>query len=214
MQKVFSAVDLAQLDKYYRINLINALPGFRGANLIGSISEAGQTNLAIFSSVTHIGSHPPLLGFVTRPLVEGSRHTYANVKATRQFTINHVPYPLTAQAHQTSARYPAEVSEFDACGFTPVFSDNLKAPYVAESAIQIGLTVVDEIPIPLNQTLLVIGAVVEIRIQEHLLREDGFVQLDQANSAAVAGLDGYTQPSTFVRYAYAKPDQPTQRIDS
>lgn len=212
MQKVLSATDIAQMTKPYRTNLINSLPGFRGANLIGTISAEKRTNLAIFNSVTHIGANPALMGLIMRPVSEENRHTYANIKATGQFTINHVHQLIVEKAHQTSARYPVDVSEFDACGLSPAFSELLQAPYVAESFIQIGLELADEIPITLNQTILIIGKVLEIRLEEKWLAEDGFIRLDQAGSLAVAGLEGYAQPQELVRYAHAKPNQAIQRV--
>ena len=55
------------LEKIYRLNLINSCTGYKSANLIGSIDKEGNTNLAIFSSITHLGSDPAMIGFVLRP---------------------------------------------------------------------------------------------------------------------------------------------------
>ena len=62
----FDEEDIENLDKVYRINLINSCSGYKSANLIGSVSKEGVNNLAIFSSITHLGSNPPLLGFFLR----------------------------------------------------------------------------------------------------------------------------------------------------
>ena len=91
--KQFSLKDIDALEKLYRINLINSCSGFKSANLIGSISKKGEENVAVFSSVTHIGSHPPLLGFFCRPTTV-TRHTYENIKETGVFTLNHIHTPL------------------------------------------------------------------------------------------------------------------------
>ena len=61
---------LVELNRIDRLNLINSLSGIKPANLIGTINEDGTENLAIFSSVVHLGSNPALFGFVLRPLVE------------------------------------------------------------------------------------------------------------------------------------------------
>ena len=77
----FNSNDLDGLSKIYRLNLINSITGYKSANLIGTQSLNGKTNLAIFSSVIHLGSNPALIGFVLRPTTV-PRHTYSNLKAT------------------------------------------------------------------------------------------------------------------------------------
>ena len=75
----FSSERLDSLNKIFRINLINSITGYKSANLLGTISKKGIENLAIFSSVTHLGSNPALLSFFVRPNVV-PRNTYKNIK--------------------------------------------------------------------------------------------------------------------------------------
>lgn len=89
MHKIFSHCDIGSLEKNYRRNLINSLPGLKPVNLIGTINENNQTNLAIFASVHHIGANPPLMDFTMRP-INVERHTWQNIEQTRFFTINSV----------------------------------------------------------------------------------------------------------------------------
>ena len=70
-----SRKDVDEMDKIYRINLINSCTGYKSANLIGTKSSKGILNVAVFSSITHMGSNPPLLGFVIRPITV-NRDTY------------------------------------------------------------------------------------------------------------------------------------------
>ena len=69
--------------------------------------------MAVFSSVTHLGSNPPLLGVIFRPVNDVPRNTYENIKETGQFTINHIDASIINDAHHTSAKYDKDVSEFD-----------------------------------------------------------------------------------------------------
>jgi hypothetical protein len=64
-----TAADITAFEKVYRLNFVNGLPGFKPANLVGTAAPNGRTNLAIFSSVLHLGSDPAVLGMVTRPLL-------------------------------------------------------------------------------------------------------------------------------------------------
>ncbi|MFT5708219.1 MAG: flavin reductase (DIM6/NTAB) family NADH-FMN oxidoreductase RutF, partial [Oceanospirillaceae bacterium] len=80
---------------------------FKSANLIGTHNEQNQNNLAMFSSVVHLGSSPALVGFITRP-DNVQRHTLENILQTKQFTRNQVSDSFWQEAHQTSARYGVE----------------------------------------------------------------------------------------------------------
>ena len=200
-----TAADIAGFDKIYRLNLVNGLPGFKPANLVGTAAPGGQTNLAVFSSALHLGSDPALLGIVTRPTTV-PRHTYANLKASGCYTLNHVPEALAAQAHYTSANFPDEVSEFDACGFTADFRDGFPAPYVAESTLSIGLRLLEEHPIS-NGTVLLVGTVEHVYVREELLRLVGTLDLAAAGTAAISGLDGYHAVQPPVRFGYARVGQ-------
>ena len=56
----YSEEDIENLDKVFRINLINSCSGYKSANLIGTKSNEGTTNVAVFSSIVHLASNPPL----------------------------------------------------------------------------------------------------------------------------------------------------------
>lgn len=201
----FNASNIDQMEKRYRANFINALSGFKSANLIGSINQSHQHNLAIVSSVFHIGAHPPLMGMIMRPHTV-PRDTLQNIKETGVFTINHVNIEHVAQAHHTSARFAESVSEFEQVGLTPWFSSTHRAPFVAESKLKIALEVQDIQLLALNQTELVIGQVVEVIVDETAVEADGYIDIEQLNCAAISGLDSYHSTSRIARYGYAKPD--------
>ena len=201
-----TATDIQAFERIYRLNLVNGLPGFKPANLVGTTTPEGQTNLAIFSSAIHLGSDPPVLGLVTRPTTV-PRHTYQNIQQNGGcYTLNHVPLALAAPAHYTSADFADDVSEFDACGFTAEYRDDFPAPYVAESAISIGLRLREEHPI-FNGTALLVGAVEHVYLRPEALRPDGTLDLAALGTAAVSGLDGYHAVAAPVRFGYARPGQ-------
>ncbi len=114
----YTKVAIEKMNRLQRIKYINSVSGIKPANLIGTISEYGSTNLAIFSYVLHLGSDPSLLGFITRPTGEVPRHTYENILQNGQYTINHVHRSFTKKAHFTSAKLRHDQSEFTVCGLT------------------------------------------------------------------------------------------------
>ena len=122
----YTEQDISELDRIKRLNLINSISGIKPANLIGTISSEGHTNLAIFSSVVHLGSNPALLGFMLRPHIEVRRHTYDNILYNGEYTINHVTRPMMKKAHYTSAKFDRSISEFEACHLTEEYLFDFK----------------------------------------------------------------------------------------
>ena len=72
-ERFWTAGDLASMAGPFRAMLMNSVTGFKPANVVGTTSAAGVPNLAIFSSVVHLGSDPPLVGLVFRPPVARDR---------------------------------------------------------------------------------------------------------------------------------------------
>jgi flavin reductase (DIM6/NTAB) family NADH-FMN oxidoreductase RutF len=200
----FNLKQIQELEHLYKINLINSCSGFKSANLIGTKSIEGQENVAVFSSVTHIGSNPPLLGFFCRPTTV-TRHTYDNIKKTGVYTINHIDLNNFEDAHHTSAKYDQSISEFDMTGLESEYKDNCKAPFVKGAPIQLEMKFIEEYLIQANNTILVIGEIQGLYINGDLLEDDGFINLSKANIAAINGLDGYTIPKLEKRLEYQRP---------
>ncbi len=198
-------------ERFYRANFINCLSGFKTASLIGTVNAAGQPNLAIFSSVVHLGSDPALIGFINRPLA-AAPHTINNIESTGVYTINHVLPSFADKAHQSSAKYPAEVNEFEAVGLESQFLDHIKAPFVLESKVKYALSLVEIVPIKYNQTFLVIGSITDVLIDTTLIQQDGFVNLQEASSTLCLGVDAYFTAEGFARYGYAKPNSSLEKI--
>ncbi|WP_367867683.1 flavin reductase family protein [Pedobacter sp. WC2423] len=193
-----------QLEKQYRISLINSLVGYKSLNLLGTISKEGITNLCVISSAFHLGADPPLLGLVIRP-ERAHNDTLTNIKSTGQYTLNNVLPEWYMQAHQTSASYAAGISEFDTCGFQKLYIDRFKAPFVGQSTIRIGLELREVIDVELNGTTILIGEIVQILADDTMITEDGTVDHIKAKTMTVAGLDTYFLPQPIGRLAYAKP---------
>ena len=203
----FDEEQIENLEKVYRINLINSCSGYKSANLIGSVSDEGINNLAVFSSITHLGSNPPLLGFFLRPTEIVPRHTYLNIKQNSYYTINSIQEEFADSAHHTSAKYEREISEFDITKITSENINGFPAPYVKSSSSKIGMKFVEEIKINYNKSRLIVGKIVELNVDDNLISKDGFLNLNKANIATVSGCDGYSFPKRNIRKGYQKPNK-------
>ncbi|WP_298525282.1 flavin reductase [uncultured Christiangramia sp.] len=204
--KHIKASDIEEMEKIYRLNLVNSCTGYKSANLIATRSKSGNPNVAVFSSVTHIGSNPAMLGFVTRPL-SVARNTYNNIRETEYFTVNHIQDTMIEQAHQTAAKYDEEISEFNKTGLDEEYLDGFHAPYVKQSEVKLGCKFVNEYHIKENDTVLVVASIEHIYFDEGIQMPDGWLRLDDAGTVAVNGLDGYSLPSLLDRFHYARPGQ-------
>lgn len=209
----FTYHQIIALDRLYRANLINSITGFKSVALLGTKSEKGNLNLAIFSQIFHVGANPPLMGVLFRPESQlGGNHSLKNVRNTEYFTLNHITANIYKQAHQTSARYAEDISEFDAVGLTPYFSENFFAPYVKQSPVKIGLKKEEEIPLIINGTTLIVASIQELIIEDKFIKADGFADLHAAGSITCGGLDAYLSTNKLARFSYAKPDKPLENI--
>ncbi|NJX15498.1 flavin reductase family protein [Tamlana crocina] len=200
----FSASDIEQLDHIYKINLINSSSGYKSANLLGTRSAQGIENVAVFSSVTHLGSSPALLGFFLRPTTV-LRNTYQNIKETGFYTVNHIHQEIIQDAHHTSAKYESNISEFEVTNLKAEYKNDFYAPFVGRAPIQLAMEFVEEYPIKANNTILVVGKIKALYVEDGLIENDGFINLSSAQVAAINGLDGYSIPQARERYGYQRP---------
>ena len=207
MMTFFNEEDILQMPKVKRLNIINSITGIKPANLISTIDERNRHNLAIFSSVVHLGSNPALIGFILRPQEKIRRHTYENILENGYYTINHLPNHKTLEGHYTSAKFDKETSEYDVCHFTPEFQHDFPVPYVKESFLKMGLKHVESIPIKYNGTLMIVGKILQVYVAKSSLSEEGYINLEEAKSVGISGLNTYYDLKKIASYPYARPHE-------
>ena len=205
----YTESEIKNLDRITRLKLINSISGIKSANLIGTISKTGFTNLAIFSSVVHLGSDPALIGFVMRPNKVVKRDTFNNILETKQFTINHVHSTFVEKAHYTSLNFKQDQSEFDYCNLESFYIDNYPPPFVKESKVKIGLKLNEIIPIKSNGCKFIIGEVEHILIDDSIdLMHEGALNLENSISVGVGGLNSYYSMNKIAQLPYTRLSTP------
>jgi len=202
--KHFSQKDIDTLSKIYRLNLINSATGYKSAQLVGSVSSEGNENLAVFSSIVHLGSNPALIGMILRPTTV-PRHTYANMKATGVFTLNAIHESQIEDAHHTSAKYPDDISEFDMTVLEPEFKGDFKVPFVKNAPVQMAMKFIEEVYVPSNDVMLIVAQIQELYVKNELLQDDGLINLSKGNVATINGLDTYAIPKFKKQLSYQRP---------
>lgn len=186
-------------EKRFRTKLINSLAGIRQVALVGTKSSARVENLAIFNSVIHLGAH---LGLISRPDTV-SRDTLENMMENGKYTLNFIDRKWVKDAHQTSARYAKEVSEFSATDFSSEYSGDCSAPFVKEAEIKIEMKLQQILDIEINNTKLLIGSVEWIQVPAERFTEDCLVK--HHNLLLSGGLDAYYSAEMITQLEYAKP---------
>ena len=201
-----SLKDILNFESRKRAALVNSISGYKSANLVGTVSDSGVTNLSIVSSCVHIGSTPPFLAIVFRPNTV-PRDTLENIKETGVYTINHIHEEIIENAHQTAARYDSSISEFDECHLTAECRDDFVAPFVKESKIKMGMELREHYLVKSNETEIIIGEVQMLILPDEVMKDDGSLSLDRASTVCLSGLDKYSKPEHLKTLSYAKPGQ-------
>lgn len=209
--KKFTKEAIQELPKIPRLNLINSCTGYKSANLIATKTANGVSNVAIFSSITHLGSDPALLGFILRPTTV-PRNTYKNIKETGGFSVNHIIENMIIDAHHSSANYDESISEFNQTNLEEEYYDGISIPFVKGSPVQILCKYLNEYEIKENGTLHIIASIEKIFVEERLLQKDHWLRLDLENVVTINGLDGYCVPKLVDRFEYARPNVPTKSM--
>lgn len=203
--------EIEAMEPRFRANLINSLGGFKSLVLIGTKSREGNENLAPFSSLFHLGASPALCGIIVRPNEE-KQNTLGNIIHTKQYTINHVLPAFVRQTHQCSAKYVEGISEFEKTGLTSEYLEDVYAPFVKESRIKFSCEFVQKIDITLNGTFMIIGKIVKIVVPQYFIKQDGYINIEEAGTVTCSGLDCYHTTNKISRFSYAKVDKELKEI--
>lgn len=192
----------------YKLLVGSVVP--RPIAFVSSMDAEGVRNLAPFSFFTVASANPPIVCFcpMVRPPndkgLASSKDTLRNVVATREFVLNIVSEDFAAQMNACSAELPPEVDEFEVSGLTPLASEVVRPPRVAESHIHMECRLAQVVHVstePLGGSL-VLGEVLRFHIRESLL--DNF-RIDPDKLHAIGRMAGSTYARTTDRFELVRP---------
>jgi flavin reductase (DIM6/NTAB) family NADH-FMN oxidoreductase RutF len=139
---------------------------------VSSRSAAGLVNLAPYSFFNAVAYDPPTIVFSSsRHAGDKRKDILANIEETGEFVVNVVVDTIAEAMNRTAAEYPAEVDEFTIAGLTPLPSDLVKPPRVAESPVNMECRLNQIVPIGQgrHQHGLVIGEIVLLHIRDDII---------------------------------------------
>jgi flavin reductase (DIM6/NTAB) family NADH-FMN oxidoreductase RutF len=202
--------DPAQLtpQENYKLLAGSVLP--RPIAFVSTINPDGVRNLAPYSFFTVASANPPVLCFspsVREPKSGLARHkdTLENIRLTGEFVVNIVSEDFAAQMNQTATQVPPSVDEFELAGLTPLPSEVVRAPRVAESRVQMEcrlLQIIEVSKLPLGGSL-VLGEVVRFHVSDTVLGDA--LHIDPDKLQAVGRMAGSDYIRTADRFALDRP---------
>ena len=160
---------------------------------VSTIGEDGVYNVAPFSFFTLLSMHPTVVGFAIGRKRGGSKKdTLVNIEFSRDYVINVVSEAIAPAMNQASGDYPSHVDEFKEAGLTPVASDVVKPPRVAESPIQIECRLMQIMEFGVFPRIhnFIVGEVLAVHVQDDLI-VDGVIKSDRLKAVGRLGEDLY-----------------------
>lgn len=176
--------------------------------LVSTVDKDGNVNLAPFSNFNAFSTNPPILIFsASRSGRTGeTKDTYKNIKETMECCISIVEYSFVHQISFASTEFPRGVNEFIKAGLTPIPSEVVKAPRVAESPVHFECKVnqVIELGDQGGSGNLFLCQVVRIHTDERVMK-DGKLDPLKIHQAGRCGLGYYVNNDPERMYSIPQP---------
>lgn len=173
---------------------------------VSTIDAAGVSNLAPFSYFTACSSNPPVVCFCTAVCSDPRpyRDTLRNIEATGEFVVNMVSEEFAEKMNLCAAEVPPEVDEFEISGLTPLASDLVKPPRVAESKAQMEcrLHQIVRVSDKPGGGILVLGEVLRFHVLDSII--DGY-KIDPDRLNAIGRMGGPMYIRTHDRFEMQRP---------
>jgi flavin reductase (DIM6/NTAB) family NADH-FMN oxidoreductase RutF len=205
-------LDMHSLNSMQRQQWLQHAVAPRPIAFASTIDAAGRVNLSPFSFFNMFSSTPPIVIFSPARRVRDNttKHTLDNVLEVPELTINIVDADMVEQVSLASCEYPAGVDEFVMAGFTPLPSELVKPPRVAESKVQMECHVLEVKPLGLEGGAgnLVICEVLRMHVADEVLNAEGtMIDQKKLNHVARLGGDWYCRVDENSLFHVAKPNQ-------
>lgn len=177
---------------------------------VSTLGEDGIYNLAPFSDFALMSSKPPIVGFGVARKRDGSKKdTLVNVEFTKDFVLNTVTESLAEAMNQTAADYPSHVDEFQVAGLTPIKSDLVRSPRVAESPVNLECRLLQILEFGEARKRIsnfIIGEIVRVHVKEAVWTNH---VINAHKLKAVARLGGDLYCRTTDTFEMRRPEVPT-----
>ncbi|AYL94018.1 flavin reductase family protein [Mucilaginibacter celer] len=189
---------------------LNAVIAPRPICLASTIDKAGNINLSPFSYFNIFSINPAMCVFSPSRRVRDNttKHTLENIHEVPECVINIVNYDMVQQTSLSSVEYSQGVNEFVKSGLTPLASELVKPPRVAESYVQLECEVKNVIALGEGAGAgnLVLAEIKLMHINDAVLAENGGIDQTKMDLVARLGGDWYCRVTADNLFRVAKPN--------
>jgi len=176
--------------------------------LVSTVSPSGAVNLSPFSFFNAFGANPPTIVFSASRRIRDNttKHTYENLKKSRECVVQAVTYQMVRQVSLASTEYEEGVDEFVKSGLTPLASEIVSPPRVAESPFQMECRLAEMMPLGERHGSgnLAVCEVLRFHVADEVM-ENGMIQPDMIDLVARMGGDFYARASGQAIFSVRKP---------
>ncbi len=162
---------------------------------ISTISQEKIVNIAPYSYFNAIADLPPMVMFASGFKEDGAlKDTIRNIKQSKEFVVNIVPYSLKDKMQLSSQNLPYNNSEAEEFGINLADCKLIKTPRIKEVPISLECEYVKIVSLDHDQekvsSQMVIGKVIGIHIQDEYIA-DGKIDVTRFKPIARLGYDEY-----------------------
>ena len=166
--------------------------------IVGTYDKAEKPNVMAAAWAGICCSNPVCISVALRK----ATYTYGNIMEQKAFTVS-----IASQDHVKEVDYfgiatGKKTNKFEDTGLTPVKSDLVNAPYVKEFPLILECKLVHSIELGLHTQF--VGEVLDVKVDEECLREDGNPDLKEISPIAYApGIREYYAAGEFLGKAFS-----------
>ncbi|MCB0334104.1 MAG: flavin reductase family protein, partial [Bdellovibrionales bacterium] len=130
-------VDIRELPQKERYKFLIGAIVPRPIAFVSTVSASGVVNVAPFSFFSGVSSNPPSVVFSVGTPPDGrQKDTLRNIKETKEFVINSANEWMIEAVVHCAGDFAEDIDEMKEAGLTPLPSQKISPPRVAESAMQ------------------------------------------------------------------------------
>ncbi len=163
-------LDPSELGAEQAYRLITGIVVPRPIAWVSTLSSQGVVNLAPFSAFTFVSPKPPMLAISVGRKAGVYKDTAHNILSTEEFVVHIADTALMTAVHESSAEFPADISEVEQLGLATLSSEKIKVPRVAAAPIAMECRFRQCIEFGDTRSRLLVGEVVVFHIRDDLLK--------------------------------------------
>jgi flavin reductase (DIM6/NTAB) family NADH-FMN oxidoreductase RutF len=175
----------------YKLLIGSILP--RPIAFVTTLSKEGVLNAAPYSYFNIVTANPPMVSISVQRTQGKPKDTSRNAMESGEFVVHISDESYINQINQTAANLPPDESEVALTGLTPIQSEKISVPGVAEANIRMECVLERTIPLGGTEEMpacdLLIGRVVQFHIAEALYQQGHIDALGLKPISRLAGND-------------------------